>query len=81
MLNELGEVEYKKQYYVEHQEQIRRYKNTKCDCVCGGMYTLAHKSHHLKTSKHIEYVKSETIKQCLFKNLSFKETKQIDKTL
>ena len=85
LFNELGEVEYNKQYNKQYQkdhlEQIRRYKNTKCDCVCGGMYTLAHKSHHLKTSKHRKYIHSETIKQCLIKNLSYDETYQKYKTL
>ena len=70
-----------KQYQKDHREQIRRYKNTKCDCKCGGKYTLACKSNHVKTSKHIEYVKSETIKQCLFKNLSYDEIYQIYKTV
>ena len=96
LFNELGEVEYNKQYYVEHQdhlkekvkqyyvehqEQIRRYKNTKCDCVCGGMYTLAHKSQHMKSIKHRKYIQSETIKQCLIKNLSYDEIYQIYKTV
>ena len=96
LLNELGEVEYKKQYYVEHQEQInewhkqykaknqdhlKQYYTTKCHCKCGGMYTLSNKSRHLKASKHIEYVKSETIKNCLINNLSFDETYQKYKTV
>ena len=111
LLNELGEVEWNKQYrknhqeqiheknkqyYVEHQkqihewhkqyrkdhhEQIKEWKTTKCTCVCGGMYTLVNKSQHMKSIKHIEYVKSETIKNCLFKNLSYDETYQKYKTL
>ena len=107
LFNELGRVEWNKQYNVEHQEQIHKYNkqyyvehqkqihgknkqyyadhkdslNEKQYCKCGGMYTLTHKSQHMKTSKHRKYIQSETIKQCLFKNLSFKETKQIYKTL
>ena len=92
LFNELGQAEYNKQYYVEHQdhlkqyyadhqEQIKEWKTTKCTCVCGGMYTLTHKSRHMKSIKHIEYVKSETIKQCLIKNLSYDETYQKYKTL
>ena len=107
LFNELGEVKYNKQYYVEHQdhlkEKVKQYQkdhreqinewhkqyyadhkdsfNEKQYCKCGGSYTLTHKSHHLKTSKHRKYIQSETIKHCLFKNLSFKETKQIYKTV
>ena len=96
LFNELGEVkydkqyrkdhqdhikEYNKQYKAENQEQIKEWKTTKCTCVCGGMYTLTHKSRHMKSIKHIEYLKSETIKQSLFKNLSFDEIYQKYKTV
>jgi len=72
--------EKEKQYRKDHHEQIKEWKTTKCTCVCGGMYTLVNKSQHVKTSKHIEYVKSETIKNCLINNLSFEETYQKYKT-
>lgn len=114
LFNELGQVEYKKQYYVEHRdhlkEKVKQYYNDheqyyvehreninkyhkqyynehkdrlneKQYCVCGGSYNLTNKSKHMKTSKHIEYVKSETIKQYLINNLSFDETYQMYKTV
>ena len=96
LLNELGQGEYNKQYNkqykAENQEQINEYNkqyyvenqdhlNEKQYCKCGGMYTLSNKSKHMKTSKHRKYIQSETIKQCLFKNLSYDEIYQIYKTL
>jgi len=50
-------VEKQKQYYKENREAILTHANQKHDCVCGGRYITANKSRHLKTSKHLNYLK------------------------
>ena len=77
LLNELGRVEYNRQYKDDHEAQIREWQSTKCDCVCGGMYTLSHKARHMKSENHHIYIQTEALKKCLLDNLSFEETKQI----
>ena len=45
------------QYYIDNKAKINLSKNEKHDCeLCGGNYTYAHKSMHLKTKKHCEFV-------------------------
>jgi len=46
--------EYNKEYYDNNKERI----NEKNNCLCGGCYTYSHKSHHLKTIKHQNYIKT-----------------------
>ena len=48
--------EYHKQYRQENKEQIAEYSNKKYECECGGKYTHAHKSRHLKSKKHQDYI-------------------------
>jgi len=48
--------EYQKNYRLENKERIAEKKNKqKYDCECGGKYIHEHKSHHLKTLKHLKY--------------------------
>jgi hypothetical protein len=49
----------KKEYYQKHKERRKnqnkyRYSlnNKKCNCICGGKYTLSNKNAHNKTNKH-----------------------------
>lgn len=44
-----------KQYYFDNMEKI----NNRTNCVCGGKFTFSHKPRHLKTEKHMEYLKKE----------------------
>jgi len=39
--------------------------NEKQECNCGGRYTTTHKSRHLKSQKHLNYVKSLTENQVI----------------
>jgi hypothetical protein len=55
--------EYKKRHYQENREEIlerdkqyRERKSQKFDCECGGSYTNPHKSHHIKTQRHLKYL-------------------------
>ena len=48
--------EYLKEYRENNAEQIREWGNTKCNCKCGGKYTNANKSQHLKSKKHQKYL-------------------------
>ena len=71
--NELGLAEYKKkygkQYREENQDKMNEYKkkyleenkdklSEKTICECGGKFIHSHKSEHLKTKKHINYLNS-----------------------
>ena len=62
-----------KQYYLNNKEKLQK----KYNCNCGGNYTHESKSKHLKTAKHQNYIRLITLKDCLIKNLSFEETKNI----
>ncbi len=43
----------KKEYYDKNKNQI----NEKINCECGGRYTKAHKSRHLKSARHQNHIK------------------------
>ena len=93
---ELRKVEYKKQFYDEHKDKIqerhrqyydkhkdkiKEWHTIKCDCKCGGKYTLRHKAEHMKTKIHRDYIENETLKQCPLDGCSFDETYQKIKNL
>ena len=46
-------VEYRK----KNKEQLHKYANTVINCVCGSNYTRSNKIRHLKSKKHLNYVK------------------------
>ena len=45
-----------KEYREKNKEKIRQHKNEQFVCECGGKYTQSHKSRHLKTKKHQNYL-------------------------
>ena len=56
-----------KQYRAEHKEEMNAYSikyrdehkehlNAKHNCDCGGIYSTIHKSRHIKTKKHQDYI-------------------------
>jgi hypothetical protein len=47
--------EYHKEWYEENKDKY----NNKYDCECGGKYTHIHKSRHLKSQKHTNYIISK----------------------
>ena len=62
--------DYNKDYYFNNKEKInniqKEYReankdkaNEKFDCECGCKYTRCNKSHHIKTTKHLNYLKSQ----------------------
>ena len=53
--------EYEKKWREEHREQIIEYSSIKCDCDCGGKYTMQNKARHLKTNKHQKYLNENKI--------------------
>ena len=61
MYNELGEKEYKKQYRETNKEAINTKKKEKHNCICGNCYTYVNKIRHLKSKKHLYYLKHKTI--------------------
>ena len=44
-----------KEYREKNKETIMEKKKEKFNCECGGKFTLAHKSRHFKTEKHIKF--------------------------
>ncbi len=63
--------EYDKEYYANNQDKIKdylktnkdkiaEYKNTKHDCSCGGKYTNTHKTKHVKTLMHQNYISTNS---------------------
>jgi hypothetical protein len=59
--------EHQKKYHAEHKEHLnaisRKYRdehkehlNAKHNCDCGGRYATTHRSGHLKTKKHQDYI-------------------------
>lgn len=76
---------YNKCYYERNKDKLRERErirnNEKHLCPCGSHYTANHRARHMKTTKHKEYVRLETLKECLTKNLSFSEIKKIMEAL
>jgi hypothetical protein len=54
--------EYDKEYREQNKDKINERQNKKFDCDCGGKYTYAHKSQHLKSKKHQNYLKENVNK-------------------
>ena len=47
----------KQQYYKDKRIDILKHQNKKNKCLCGGLYTNAHKAIHNKTKKHNDFYK------------------------
>lgn len=45
-----------KEYYKFHKDEIQKKHSTKSTCICGGSYTYANKTNHMKTKKHLDYL-------------------------
>ena len=45
-----------KDYFEQYRDNHKEYSQTKFNCICGGCYTRNHKSTHLKSLKHINYI-------------------------
>ena len=39
-------------YYIENQETIKQKHSQSIKCICGGVYTYAHKKRHLNSPLH-----------------------------
>jgi hypothetical protein len=61
MLNEFGRKGYDKQYHEKNIDIIHAKQNEKHICICGNCYTYANKIQHLKSKKHLYYLKHKTI--------------------
>ncbi len=47
-----------REYREKNKEKIRQIKSQKYVCECGQTYTHSHKSRHMKTNKHLEFIKN-----------------------
>jgi hypothetical protein len=48
--------EYNKYYREKNTEQIKKLKNEKISCICGGRYSRCQKKRHEMTTKHINFI-------------------------
>ena len=55
----LSKKEWSKQWYIENKDKFSDKRKQKFNCECGGKYTHSHKSQHLKTKKHLEFIESK----------------------
>ena len=53
----------KKEYREANREVIRKKQCEKFNCDCGGSYIVSNKTRHLKTKKHIKFIKESELKQ------------------
>jgi len=57
-----GEIyEYNKIYYSQKKAEILERMNERNTCECGGEYTRCHKARHLRTLKHLNYIKDKNL--------------------
>lgn len=49
-----------KQYYQDHKEELNQKRYKKITCFCGGKYTHANRSRHLKSKKHQSWLQSQS---------------------
>ena len=54
-------IEKSKAYHEKNKDIIHAKKNEKHNCVCGGKYTTAGKQQHIRSVKHLYYLKHKTI--------------------
>lgn len=48
--------EYFKEYREKHKEKLKEHYSKRYECECGGRYTRANKSQHIKSKKHQKYM-------------------------
>ena len=57
LFNEMGRGEYSKQYNKENVDKIKQKQSQQNICECGGKYIHRNKVRHLKSNKHISFIK------------------------
>jgi hypothetical protein len=50
------EKNYAKEYREVNKDAIYKKLYEKCDCECGGKFSVSHKSRHLTTKRHLDYL-------------------------
>lgn len=48
-----------REYYAQHKKEIQAKNSVKHQCECGGRYQKCNRLQHMKTTKHLEYVKNK----------------------
>jgi len=57
--NREAKLEYQKKYRADNRDKIHEKQNEKFECECGGKYTHTHKSRHLKSKLHQDYIANQ----------------------
>ena len=52
-------------WYIKNQAHIKEYKQKDMNCECGSNVKISHYTRHLKTNKHLAFVASNTIDECI----------------
>jgi hypothetical protein len=52
-------IERAKEIYIENVENIKKIKNKKFECECGGSYTKTNSAKHQRTKKHQDYMEQK----------------------
>jgi hypothetical protein len=55
--------EISRKYHQSNKEKLNVKKNQKHICCCGGKFTTTHKSHHIKSKKHKQYINNKIEQQ------------------
>jgi hypothetical protein len=55
--NRAMRIQMSKDYYSKNIDKIKKNQSTVIECECGKKYTKSNKSRHVKTKKHLQYVK------------------------
>jgi hypothetical protein len=50
-------LQYKHQYYVDNNTEIKEKQNQQYNCFCNSKYTLRNKARHFKTDNHLECIR------------------------
>jgi len=54
--NTPSQAEHNKKWRDENKDKVKEIQSEKFNCECGGKYTYAHKTRHLKTKKHLAFI-------------------------
>jgi len=70
----------KLEYKELHKEEIQKKYSAKTTCMCGGSYTYANKTKHMKTKKHLDYISTNQSLESLAPSTTIESIDTIEST-